>query len=548
MSVTKEKINDDQINKTPNSSDETTKAIINASMESAMLVDPDGTIHAINEIAAHRLGRNVKDTIGCSILDLIPSEVAEARKVRIEEVISTKKHIRFQDERGGIIFNNSYYPIFNDQEKAVGVAIYARDITAQRKMELALRESEERFRELADLLPQTVFELDHEGNLTFTNREGLQPFGYTQDEMDKGLNVFQMFIQKDRERLIDNMQRKMAGEKLGEVGRHYIALRKDGGNFPAVIYSKPIIHDNKSVGIRGILIDDTERREAEEALRLSREKYRTLSKFQEAILRTSFDALAVVDFLGNILFVNDSMISLSGYPAEELRTLHLSTITVGPEFATHLIESARQKQKITRLETNLIPKSAASVPVELSSGLIEEEEKVLVVFRDLRVEKELSEEIKLFRRFSTEHVFMSLFKMTTRGPEAVLTESLPFAKDEDELLMQMAIYYTTALGQGNIINVGLFGPLPVPKASNLVSLVYSFIASDPTYEDPRAEGKTYAFVVLSIPESLIQLFTNRAAIQKIFEEELKKISAIQDIDMIALRKLKKKILSFDELL
>ncbi|MHA2232030.1 MAG: PAS domain S-box protein [Candidatus Hodarchaeales archaeon] len=546
--MAKQTINDDQIKKAPNSSEETAKAIINASMESAMLIAPDGTILSINEIAAHRLGRDVKDTIGRIIFDLIPPEVAEARKARIEEIIITKKHIRFQDEREGIIFNNSYYPIFNDQEKAVGVAIYARDITAQRKMERALRESEEKFRELADLLPQTVFELDNEGNLTFTNQEGLEPFGYTQNNLDEGLNVLQMFIQKDRERIIDNIKRKMAGEMLGEVGRHYTALRKDGSTFPALVYSRPIIHDNISVGLRGILIDDTERREAEEALRLSREKYRTLSKFQEAILRTSFDALAVVDFLGNILFVNDTLISLSGYSGEELQTLHLSTITVGPEFATHLIESARQKQKITRLETNLIPKSAASVPVELSSGLIEEEEKVLVVFRDLRVEKELSEEIKLFRRFSTEHAFVSLFKMTSRGPEAIITEHLPFAKDEDELLLQMAIYYTTALGQGNIVNQGLFGPLPVPKTPGLVSLVYSFIVSDPTYEDPRAEGKTYAFVVLSIPESLIQLFTNRVAIQKIFEKELEKISVIQDLDMNALRKLKKKMLSFDELL
>ncbi|MHA2272817.1 MAG: hypothetical protein ACXACI_13205, partial [Candidatus Hodarchaeales archaeon] len=164
-------------------------------------------------------------------------------------------------------------------------------------------------------------------------------------------------------------------------------------------------------------------------------------------------------------------------------------------------------------------------------------------FRDLRTEKELSEEIDLFRRFTYDFTYASLFKMTQRGPEAVITEPLPFAtEDETDVLINMAIYYTTALGQGMEHSTGLYGPLPVPKASNLVSLVYSFSINDPTYLDPRTKGKTFAFVVLSIPESLIQLFGNRAAIQKVFDEELEKASVIQEIDLEFLKRLKKRIL------
>ncbi|MFX0116423.1 MAG: PAS domain-containing protein, partial [Candidatus Hodarchaeota archaeon] len=363
------------------------------------------------------------------------------------------------------------------------------------------------------------------------------------------LNVLQMFIPADRERVKENIQRKLRGEKLGEEGRYYTALRKDGTSFPVYIHTSVIIHEKKPVGLRGLLIDDTERKEAEEALRKSKEKYQALSKLQEAILKTSFDAFSVVDFKGNFLFVDKTMTKLSGYSEEELLGLHLSNITVSPEFATHLIESARQKQRTIRLETSMIPKSTAPVPVELSSDLIEaeteEEERILVVFHDLRIEKELSEEIKLFRRFTADHVFISLFKMTSKGPAVVFTEPLLFAKDEDALLMQMGVYYTTALGQGSIINLGLFGPLPVP-ASNLVSLVYSFLVDDPAFDDPRSKGKTYAFVVLSIPETLIQLFTNRAAIRKIFEEELGKISIVQEVDLDFLTVLKNRIIGFDE--
>lgn len=520
--------------------EEIIKAILNASLESTLLIDLEGTIIAINETCAHRFGKTVSELLGSCLYDLFSPEIARSRKERIEESIRTRKQIRFQDTRNRRVFNNSVFPIPDAQGKTCFVTIYARDISEQRKSEEALRKSEEKFRNLAELLPQAVFEIDLSGNLTFCNAIGLEFFRYTQEDFEKGLNVLNMFVLEERSRLQENIQRKLAGEKLGEEGRHYIAIRKDGTKFPALVYTSPIsLSPNEVAGLRGILIDDTERREAEDAVR-------ALAKFQEAILRTSFDAFSVVDFMGNILFVDETMIDLSGYSEEEMldQNFHISNITVGTEFAAHLIESARQKQRIIGLETSLIPKNTAPIPVELSSGLIEEEEeRVLLSFRDLRTEKELSEEINLFRRFTYDFTYASLFKMTLKGPEAVITEPLPFAtEDETDVLINMAIYYTTALGQGMEHSTGLYGPLPVPKASNLVSLVYSFSINDPTYTDPRTKGKTFAFVVLSIPESLIQLFANRAAIQKIFEEEIEKASVIQEIDLEFLKKLKRRIL------
>jgi PAS domain S-box-containing protein len=646
------------------------KAILSASLESTLLIDIEGTILAINEICAHRFGKTVSELVGSCLYDLFSPEVARSRKQRIQEAILTKKQIRFQDTRNKRVFNNSIYPIVDAQGKTNFVTVYARDVTEQRRGEEALRKSEEGFRNLAEMLPQAVFEIDLEGNLTFCNAIGLEFFRYTQEDFDKGLNVLNMFVSEERSRLLENIQRKLRGEKLGEEGRYYTALRNDGTIFPVYIYTSPITHKNKPVGLRGLLIDDTERKEAEialqesesrtrailnaspdlifrfsydgrhlsysgpadslytfpeaflgkkvsevlpkevaeiamhyikktletrelqvydyelaignelrtfegrmvpfgengdkkptevlltarditdrklgeEALRNSKEKYRALSKLQEAILKTSFEAFAVIDFKGNILFVDETMTKLSGYSDEEMlnQNFHISNITVGTEFAAHVIESARQKQRIIDLETSLIPKNAAPVPVELSAALIEEEEeRVLISFRDLRTEKELSEEISLFRRFTYDFTYASLFKMTQRGPEAVLTEPLPFGEDETDVLINMAIYYTTALGQGMAHSTGLYGPLPVPKASNLVSLVYSFSITDPTYTDPRAKGKTFAFIVLSIPESLIQLFGNRAAIQKAFDEELAKAVIIQDIDLEFLKMLKKRIL------
>jgi PAS domain-containing protein len=63
-------------------------------------------------------------------------------------------------------------------------------IIARIKAEAALKESERRYRELADLLPQTIFELDAKGNIIFANSFGLKTFRYTQIDLMNGLNVF----------------------------------------------------------------------------------------------------------------------------------------------------------------------------------------------------------------------------------------------------------------------------------------------------------------------------------------------------------------------
>lgn len=135
------------------------------------------------------------------------------------------------------------------------------DVTRVKEAEKALRESEKRYRELADALPQIVFEMNTNGLITYTNRNGFDFFRYSRDDFDKGVSAFQLLIQEDRERAAENIRRRQRGEEPDS--REYTALRKDGTTFPVIVHVSPIFREDETVGFRGIMIDITDRKQAE---------------------------------------------------------------------------------------------------------------------------------------------------------------------------------------------------------------------------------------------------------------------------------------------
>ncbi|MFC1982445.1 PAS domain-containing protein, partial [Chloroflexota bacterium] len=122
-------------------------------------------------------------------------------------------------------------------------------ISKCKRLEQALMESEKAYQELADSLPQTVFEIDKTGKITFSNKHGFQVFGYSKEDFAEGLNAFDLLVTGDRERAKENIRKVLAGEK--SPGQEYEMLKKDGITFHAIIFSTRIMHDDEPWGIRG---------------------------------------------------------------------------------------------------------------------------------------------------------------------------------------------------------------------------------------------------------------------------------------------------------
>ncbi len=195
------------------------------------------------------------------------------------------------------------------------VAIYE-DVTerlsaeqAGKQANEALEKSERLYRELARSLPGIVTEFDERGTLTFVNRNGLELFGYTQEDLDNGLNILQVVIPEEHEKAKGNIKKVLKGEKL--YGTEYTALRKDGSTFPVSIYTSPIIYENKPVGLRAVAIDITERKRAEETLLNEKEKFLTL-------LDNAPFGMVMISQNGTITYTNQKFEEIFGYEPKDI--------------------------------------------------------------------------------------------------------------------------------------------------------------------------------------------------------------------------------------
>jgi two-component system sensor kinase FixL len=158
-------------------------------------------------------------------------------------------------------FRSNGKPVFDADGTFLGYRGASSDISERKGIEQALTESEGRFRNFAEALPQLVFEADRYGRFTFINRSGLETTGYTQEDLNKGLCVYDLLAPGDRDRVRKLFDENLAATETGPV--ECTAQRKDGSAFPALVQSTPAFLDSNPVGFRGMMFDITKRKQTE---------------------------------------------------------------------------------------------------------------------------------------------------------------------------------------------------------------------------------------------------------------------------------------------
>ncbi len=203
-----------------------------------------------------------------------------------------------------------------------------RDISQRKADEEALRQSEERFRELADLLPQSVFETDGQGKVTFANRMALQVAGWSTEDLARQPSMMDILCPEDRQRAVSNIQRVLLGELL--VNEEY-ALQQGDGKPPltVVVAAAPIVRRGQTVGMRGIAVDVSERLAVEQVAQENSEKFKRLYQEYQALLDHIPDAITLYTPELTVVRSNKGAARLLGLPVTELPGTHCSALWVG---------------------------------------------------------------------------------------------------------------------------------------------------------------------------------------------------------------------------
>ena len=171
-----------------------------------------------------------------------------------------------------------------------------------------LAEAERRHQEVLDSLGDTVFEMDLQGRVTAVNRSAFDRWGYTKDEFERGVNAFDLVAPEDRDLARQNAARVFAGE---QPHAEYRGLRKNGTRFWMALTSTRISTNGRPTGLRGLVVDITERKQAEEALRDSERRYRELYNKTPVMLHS-------IDRAGRLVGMSDYWLSVMGYTREEV--------------------------------------------------------------------------------------------------------------------------------------------------------------------------------------------------------------------------------------
>ena len=206
-----------------------------------------------------------------------------------------------------------------------------------RRVEKSRQESEELFGKLIAAIPDAVVRTDVEGQILFVNEIAFQISGYDRAELE-GKNILQFIAPEDHEKAVENMK-LMFDRKLGPSEYHFIM--EDGEKLLFEVNSDVLRgKDGSPYGIVNICRDITERKQAEDALRESEERYRSLFKNNHSVM------LLIDSENADIVDANPAAITFYGWSHEELTSMKITDInTLTDDQIFQEIERAKTQQR-----------------------------------------------------------------------------------------------------------------------------------------------------------------------------------------------------------
>jgi len=234
------------------------------------------TMLSTNQAASRFTGIPAEDVIGKTLDENFPGLRDKGIPQIYAEVVRSGKTKELEDVYYGddrVVESAFSVVAFSLPNNCVGVSF--ENITERRNAEDALKESEERFRTMADLLPGAVVETDADLNIKYVNKYGLKLFGYSEDDIKNGINGTELIHHDYRKKAQSRVAQHFVKKDL--LATEYKFLKKNNESIYVLLNATPIFRKKEVVGFRSVIIDISKRKEIE------KDREKLISKLKNAL-------------------------------------------------------------------------------------------------------------------------------------------------------------------------------------------------------------------------------------------------------------------------
>ena len=342
--------------------------VVESSDDAIITKTLDGNITTWNKGAELLYGYSAEEVIGKNISILAPpslkSEINQLiKKIKNGERVFHYDTIRIDKDAKQVDVSITMSPIFDNSGNLVGISTIARDITKQKKSEIALKESEEKFHEVFnnanDMIGLNLIKDDGlPGKFIEVNEIGIERLGYSRDEF---LNMTPADIVAPEKRS-EMPQNALKLSEKGHANFEIIHQTKDGKKIPVEINNHIFQLNGKKVAL-AISRDITERKQTEEVLENSERKYKKIfNNIQDVFFQT--------DTEGNITEISPSIERYSGYKPEELIGKPVETVYSNPEERNNFLKEFEEKGELVDYELKLKTKNEDLIDSSINAQLL----------------------------------------------------------------------------------------------------------------------------------------------------------------------------------
>jgi PAS domain S-box-containing protein len=340
-----------------------------------------------------QLGMTEKDMLGKTDYDILTKDDADKLTELKRQVIETGKSVYIEtpaSNRKGEMdyFSGSYIPRFNAKGKVSGLIGYFENITARKKAEAALRESEAKANALIKYAPTGIYEIDFRtGRFLNVNDAMTTLSGYNREELF-AMGPGALLDDESNKIFTERARRQLAGEKVDPTIEYKV--KKKDGSFIFVNLNVAFSKVNPST-VFVIGHDVTERKKAEDQIRESEERFRALSE-------TSPIGVGVSSADGVLLYANRSYELILGYNPTELTGKKASDLYWDPADRQSWVSSMQNGGVVRNVETRLKRKDGTPiwVSINVSPVFYGSMQAVMGTIQDITERKEAEEALKRY--------------------------------------------------------------------------------------------------------------------------------------------------------